>query len=282
MDDSLKTFVFGFLGLIVIHGSLEKRARRDAARTAEEAFQHSGVIHARIEPRGMFGVFASRLYSIDIDGEGLKSDRLPFVAVPRSGWKGQIRHLRLHFGHLTLNGLPVERFEADIPDVTYDIGRALYRDKLVIRGAGEGPASVRIDAAGLRAFIDRKYSRILSEVEVAFQDNRVAITGKLLVFGAPTPFLATGELEPRTGRYIDLVKPTIEMNGRPLSETAASNLLKQINPVLDISTDLGLEGYFTLSSVSIGDKAITVFGRAAIPIRRGLDMPGATEDVNHD
>ena len=121
MDDTVKTVVFGFLGMIVIHASLERRAKHDATAEVERAFQHSGTVHTRVEPRGMFGVLANRLYSIDVYGSGLKSNQLPFTTIPRNGWKGSIRHLRLHFDNLVLKGLPVDRFEADIPNVTYDL-----------------------------------------------------------------------------------------------------------------------------------------------------------------
>ena len=48
------------------------------------------------------------------------------------------------------------------------------------------------------------------------------------------------------------------------TDAAMASILKQINPVLDLSADLGLAGYFTLSRVqieSIGKKA----ARAAAP-----------------
>ncbi len=271
MDDTLKTVIFGFLGAIVFHAGLEKRAKDDAARQVSEAFQHTGRVQTTVEPRGMFGAIGSRLFVIDVHGSGQSTEHLPFVTIPRSGWKGHIRHLRLHFDNLTLKGLPVERFDADIPNVSYDLGHALYKDRLVVRGAGDGPASVRIGAYGLRLFILRKYSRTLSDVDVAFAGSTVVISGKLQIFGSQSPFTATGELAPREGRYIDLVRPVMQLNGQPLAPVFVANVLKQINPVLDISADLGLSGYLTLSSVTIGDGAVTVFGRATIPLREATD-----------
>ena len=271
MDDTLKTIVFGFLGLIVFHAGLERRAKDDAARQVSDAFHHSGTVHTIVEPRGMFGALGNRFYAIDVVGSGFVTDELPFVAIPRSGWKGHIRHLRLHFDSLTLKGLPIERFDADIPNVTYDLGHALYKDRLVVRGSGEGPASVRIGANGLRLFILRKYNRTLTDVNVSFTDNRVIISGKVLLFGSQSPITAIGELVPRAGRYVDLTKPVMQMNGQPLSPVFVSNVLKQINPVLDISVDLGLTGYLTLSSVAIGGEAVTVYGLATIPVRAAPD-----------
>jgi hypothetical protein len=278
MDDTLKTVIFGFLGMIVFHSSLEKRAGHDATREVEKGFRNTGTVHTRVEPRGMFGVFASQLYAIDVYGNGLKATQLPFIAIPRSGWKGHIRHLRLHFDNLDLQGLTVDTFDADIPNVTYDLGHALYRDRLLIRGAGEGPAYVRIGASGLRTFILKKYSPMLTDVDVAFRKQKVVITGKFLLFGSPLPFVATAELEVRAERYVNLKSPVVAMNSQALGAAATANILKQINPVLDISADVGLAGYITLSRVEIGDEALTIFGRATIPIRRTSDNGAENKD----
>ncbi len=265
MDDTLKTLIYGFLGTIVIHGALERRAAHDAARQVRDAFASSSAVRARVEPRGMFGALGNRFYAVDIFGTGLATNQLPFVAVPRPGWKGSIRHLRLHFDNMVLRGVAIDRLDADLPNVTYDIGQALYRDRLVIRGAGDGSISVRIGADGLRDFILRKYRRTLSDIQVSFRDERVMIVGKLAIFGIQSPFIATGRLEQRDGRYVDLSMPSIEMNGRTLTSEVTANVLREINPVLDISTDLGLAGYITLSRIVIGVQEITISGRAAIP-----------------
>ena len=267
MDDTLKTVIFGFLGMIVFHAGLEKRAKDDAARQVREEFHNTGIVRSSVESRGMFGAIGNRMFAVDIYGSGQSTETLPFASFPKSGWKGHIRHMRLHFDHLTLKGLPVERFDADIPNVSYDLGHALYKDRLLVRGAGEGPASVQIGADGLRLFIQKKYSRTLTDVHVSFIENKVAISGKLLLFGAQSPFLATGDLVPRDGRYVDLMNPIVEMNGKPLAPAFVANVLKQINPVLDIAVDLGLSGYLTLNSVSIGHDSVTVHGLATIPVR---------------
>jgi len=273
MDDTLKTVIFGFLGMIVFHASLEKRAQHDAARQVSASFQNTGSIRAVTEPRGMFGALANHFYAVDIYGTGQSAEHLPFLAFPREGWKGHIRHLRLHFDNLTLKGLPVSRFEADIPNVTYDLGQALYKDRLVIRGAGAGSATVTIGAGGLRTFILKKYGRSLREIQVSFRDHKVVISGKILLFGAQSPFVAVGELVDRDGRYVDLTRTSVDLNGQPLSPEVAANMLKQINPVLDIAADLDLAEYLKISHVSIGASDITVFGQASIPVAKSGEAP---------
>ena len=273
MDDTLKNVVFGLFSLFVIHGSLQKRVNHDAARQVMDSFNYTGTVHTKVESRGVFGVFGNKLYSVDIMGDGLISERLPFFSTPRSGWKGSIRHLRLHLTNLTLKGLPVERFDADIPDVTYDIGQATYKDWLVIRGAGRGPGSVQIGAEGLQTFVLRKYKKLMSEVKVEFLKEGVGISGNLNLFGKPTPFSATGKLVTRDKRYLDLIQPKIEMNGKPVSEALTLTILKQINPVLDIETDLGLGGYFTLERIQFRTGHIIASGEAGIPMKSKEPVP---------
>ncbi|HLJ55995.1 MAG TPA: DUF2993 domain-containing protein [Chthonomonadaceae bacterium] len=266
MDDTAKALVLGFLGLIVVHAGLERRARHDAARQLDGAFHHSGALRLSVEPRGMLGALGNRLYAIDVTGTGQSIDKMPFASIPRSGWKGEIRHLRVHLDSLTLKGLPVERLDADIPNVTYDIGQALYKDRLVIRGAGEGPATVRIGADGLRRFIDRKYGQTVTDVAVAFRGGRVQITGDLMFLGAKAPFVALGDMTTRSGRYVDLAQADVTLNGKPLSPDLVQAIIRQLNPLLDIADDLGLAGYLKLTSVSVGADAVTVYATATIPV----------------
>ena len=44
MDHTLKTVVFGLLGMIVFHAGLEGRARRDVTREVRDAFHGTGSV----------------------------------------------------------------------------------------------------------------------------------------------------------------------------------------------------------------------------------------------
>ena len=265
MDDTLQNVTLGLLALFAIHGSLEQRARRGAERQVSESFNHTGQVRARLAPRGLLGLEASDFYAVDVYGEDLQADRLPFYVYPRKGWKGSIRHLRLHLRRFTLADLPIRLFDADIPFATFDIGHALYKSRLVLRGTGSGPAAVAVDAQGLTAFIKRKFSATLSDVTVSFPNHKVLITGKASLFSALSPITTTGVLVPREGRYLELAEPEIRLNGVLLSPQGTAGLLKQINPVLDTDKDLGLGGYFVMERVEVGEDEVIITGRATIP-----------------
>ena len=266
MDDTLRNVAIGLAAFLVLHVSLEQRARRGAERQVFESFNRTGHVSARLEPRGWFGLETSDFWAVDVYGEDLKTDRLPFYAYPRTGWKGSIRHLRLHLKRFTLAGLPIRAFDADIPSATFDIGHAVYKSRLVLRGTGSGPATVAVDANGLKAFIDKKFRNTLSDVTVHFVNHQVIIEGKANLLGNLNPISTTGILVPREGRYLDITEPQVRINGTLVTLAVTESLLKQINPVLDTDADLGLGGYFVMERVEVGDDEIVITGRASIPI----------------
>jgi hypothetical protein len=256
MDDFFKNLTIGFFAFLVLHGSLEQRSGNRAARQVREAFNHTGTVRARTTPRGMFGLFASDIYAVDVFAKGIETDRLPFSLVPRRGWKGRIKHLRLHFTNFTLIGLPIEQF---------DLGHAYWKERLVLRSAGTGPSSVKIGAAGLEKFLLRKYQQILSDVKVGFEPKKLKLDGRVSFLGVLSPFTATGQLTPRAGRYVDIVGAEFVINGQLMTPSASELLLRQFNPILDIENDLGLRGFFTITEVTIENDALVLKGRITVP-----------------
>lgn len=268
MDDTFRNIAFGILAFVVFHGSLETRARHDARRQVVGAFHNTGNIWVHLEPRGPLGLEVSDLYSVDVYGNHVVSDRIPFTVSPKPGWKGSIRHLRLHLSDFTLAGLPIRELSADIPYATYDIGHAIYKGHLVLRGTGTGPAKVRIGEEGLRAFVYKKFGKTLSDVKIAFgNDQRVTLIARsTLLFQSSALLSVTGDLVVRDHRYLDLEHPLMLMNGKPLSALFVASLLKTINPVLDTYRDLNLNDFFTMDHVNITEDVIVISGEVKLPV----------------
>jgi hypothetical protein len=174
--------------------------------------------------------------------------------------------LRLHLTDFELKGLPIRRFYADIPFVKYDLGHALYKNRLHFRAAGEGPAEVEVGTDGLKAFVLGKYRDTLSDVEVVITAQKINLSGKYRLIADPSPFQATGRLQIREGRYVDLIDPEITVGGIPLTRRNAERLLQRLNPILDVETDLGLKGFFRMTEVLLGDNRITIRGRMTVPL----------------
>lgn len=142
MDDTLKNVTLGLFGLFALQGGLEARARQDATRQVVNAFHQTGTIQTRVTSRGALGLLVNDLWAVDIFGEHVRANQLPFYVRRRSGWKGSIRYLRLHFTDFTLNGYTVDRFEGSVPFAKYDLGHALWKRHLWLRDAKAGTAFV--------------------------------------------------------------------------------------------------------------------------------------------
>lgn len=266
MDDWLKGLAFGFFGLLVIHGSLEGRARHDARRQVRAAFGEAGQIDVRVAPKGMFGLYAGQISSVDVFGRGIQTDRLPFALVPKSGTFGTLGHLRLHLREFQLIGLPIRRFDVDVPKIEFDLSHAWFNRKFVLRRSGTGTASVEVDAEGLRAFLLRKYHAVLGDVRVSFPSSRLQLNGRASLFGINAPFSATANLVIRDGRYVDFAQPSFSVNNAPASESVQALLLARFNPILDIEDDLGLRGFFVIKTIQIGADSLTLSGSITIPV----------------
>lgn len=265
MDDTLQNVTLGLCAFLSLHFALEKRATTGAERQVREALDHTGVVRVTSSPRGLLGNEVNDIWAVDVYARDFTATRLPFYVTRRGGWKGSIRHLRLHFRNFTLFSLPARSFEADIPFVTYDLGQAFYRSHLSARSAMAGPATVVIGLAGLREFASRKFASILSDVSFSTKRQSITLTAHLRFFGSSSYLAATGELRPREGRYLDIVNAQIDLDGKRLSPSATDALLLQLNPALDLVNDVHLDDYFRMEAVRIGDDSVTIVGQATLP-----------------
>lgn len=277
MDDLFKNLALGFFGLTVLHGGLEERMQHDATRQVREAFQQTGRVRTVAHPRGLFGAYVNDLWAVDIYGDHLRCERLPFYIYRRGGWKGSIRHLRLHLTDFTLAGLTVERFEADVPFVKYDLGHAFYKGRLVFRGAERGEAKVEISAGNLRSFLMNKFKTILSDVEVWVQNRKPYLSGRIRLLGSIFPFTATGTLIVREGRTLELTDALVRLNGSVVDKATTEGILKLVNPVLDLRNDLKMDSFLSLTAVEIGERLLTVRGRVTIPDANEAVTPAKKE-----
>ncbi len=265
MEDGLKNLAFGFLAFAVFHGCLEARAHQDIKHQVETAFHHTGNVQVTLKPRGIFGLFGNDISSIDVYGKRLQADDLPFGLHVKHSWQGSIQHLRLHYQDFRLRSLHVDRFDADIPNVKYDVNEALSREKLLLRGAGIGPASVGLKTDSLTVFINHKFPNLFSDLIITLQPGHVTLSGKTSIIGIRAPFQVDGHLIQRDSRYIDLIAENISINGIHVMPKTAQSLIDKINPVLDINTDLGLNGIFAINDVAIDSEFITIRGSITFP-----------------
>ena len=266
MDDTTKSVAIGLVAALLFHGLLENRAHHASLREMREAFLSGGELQARVVAEPPFYLFGNRIEILDLYGDGVKSEKLPFMQFPSAGWKGSISSLRLHITHSTLKGLSIERLEAVIPDVRYDLGWAINRNRLKIRSAGTGSVDLWVSTDAITEFTRKKYSQSMRDVAVTVIGERMMVRGTALMMGAKAQIEVQGSLMPRDGRYVEISNPQVILNGKPVNSDVAVRLVSGVNPVLDIDKDFDIGNFMRVQSVKIEGVLVHIHGTASVPI----------------
>ena len=264
-DDLWKFLGLGIFGMFIIHGSLQPRVRHYVIRQAREGFGESGTLRATVKPRGALGLLANDVWAIDLYGENNVSTGIPFKLYPKGGWKGSIRHLRIHFKNFEMNGMRVAGLEGDIPFAKYDISHAMVRGRLHLRGADPGTATVLLSAENVRDAMQKRFGNLISDATVTLEKDRVLIAGKLLLLGLRQAFRSTNSLVVREGR-LELADSAFFLNEKLVPSLTMASMLKQINPVFDVERDLKVTNFFTITGVKVSTEVIRVEGTLRLPI----------------
>lgn len=263
MSDNLKDAGIVLFSLAMIAGFANWRAEHaivhDLGRNVK-----GGELHAYLATKGDLGTLIGQADSVVVKARGFSSDGFPLRMQRGTGLRAYVRTLKLDFQDITLHGIPVRQFQADIPRVSLDIGRAFFDERVVIRSAGEGTAEAVVESAAMRDYLQKKFPQF-SEVVLTLTPGQARIEGDMLVLGSKSKVEAVAKLGIVDGRYVQLVEPALKLNGKPLTPAFAQSLLKSVNPVMDLEKDLGLSGYFTATEVVIGEGRVTVKGIARVP-----------------
>jgi hypothetical protein len=222
------------------------------------------------------------LWAIDIYGDHVYSNSVPFTQIPRKGWKGRIHHLRLHLTDCGIAGLKFIRLDADIPSVKYDLGHAFYKDRLLIRSAGDGHVRISIDPSSMELFAQKKYGKILKNAKAVLTGDHISIVGDVILFTSGIPFSIEGRIVPRAGRYLDITDSAVTLNGASVDALQAASLLDRINPILDVKQDMHLDQFIRIQQVRGTANQLIIDGDAYIPEAQlqTYDMAAAAVDIN--
>ncbi len=279
MDDTAAGIAIGALALMLLHGIAYDKAKHSAEREIRLAFSDRGSIRATIREEGPFGLFANDVHALDVYGDGVSADRLPLVRIPKTGWKGRINHVRLHLTNVTIAGVQAASVETDIRGVTFDIGHALYKGRLVVRDSGSGPISITLTRAMLKAYIEHKYSKSLSHISTEMDGDKFSMSGDIVLISSPTPFRMSGRAAVTDSSKIELDDCTITLNNKPIDATGTRALLAIYNPILDIEKDFHLGNIMKVSRVHGSGDAIVIEGIANIPLEANSPPRHLTVDV---
>ncbi len=271
MNDTLQYGVLAIGLLLVLHVGLMKSVERRAYEEVHNEFGAHSTVRVTMVPSGIFGLEANHWRNIIIGVHDAHLSDLPLYLHPHSSWRGEIDRLTLKMSNLDLSGIAVDRLTAEIPRVTYDAADAVFRGRLQLRSAHSGPARIWVGDTGLEEFIARKYSRILRSVAVRISNGRVFLTAQLNLLGTWMPIDGQFHLREIGGRYVYLTQPVVVLNHQPATPGLSAAVAKQVNPVLDTVTDLGLQGVFRMSSVAIHGIDVQFLGTMQLPIALNSD-----------
>ena len=110
MDDTLRNVAIGLAAFLVLHVSLEQRAKRGAEQQVFESFNRTGHVQRPFRAAWMVRTGNQRFLGGRCVRRGLEDGSAALLCRTRKGWKGSIRHLRLHLKRLTLAGSADTRF----------------------------------------------------------------------------------------------------------------------------------------------------------------------------
>lgn len=263
MDGTLKDAAIAVFSFALFSGLLQQRAHHAIIHDASRSIK-GGVLRAEVKPRGLLGMLTAQSSLTRIEGQGFSTDSLPFTLQSGSGVRVHVRRLQIDFQDITLHNQSVRSFRADIPNVSLDLARAFFDERIILRSAGEGTGSAVISTDDLRAFIVRKYPQF-QNVETRLTPGKVFVRVETVVLGTRALVEAEGTLASPDGVLVNLTAPILRYNGKEPTPAFAQTLLRSINPVLNINSDLGLNGFFLIREIEIGQGQITVRGRATIP-----------------
>lgn len=263
MSDALKDAVIAFFGLALLQGIIAHRIERAAEREIGRSVR-GGQIRAEVEPRGMFGLLIGQSYHTRVNARGFQGELLPIRLTPDGGPRATARFLELDFREITVRGVPIRRLKAEIPFAAVDMSKALFDERIVVRSAGEGTAEAVLDAEGLRIFIERKFPQF-KNVEIRLSPDVAQMNAETWVLGVTTRLEARGKVVPAEGRYLNLADPSVYISGKEAPPEFTQNLLKRVNPIVDLESDLGIGDYIYMAEARLGPGILTIRGRATVP-----------------
>ena len=265
MNDGLRDAGYAVLGLAMLSWILTDRVSHAARRELKSAFP-SANFDIRITPRGLLGMTVGQAYRARISGGGFTAESLPFRIEPGGGAVAGIRHLELDLHDIVLRDLGVQTLTADIPFVKADATKAFFDGHLRFRGAQEGTGEAILTAEQIERYLAKKRPQF-QELKIRLSQGEAFISGKTALLIPGSAFEAKATVGISEGRYLNAENPTVSLNGTPMPRTMAIQLLKTVNPIIDIDKDLGLGEWLYITSAEIAEGKLTVRGRIHIPVK---------------
>lgn len=269
--------LIGLLGLGLLKAANAEVRRFERAAAQEIAAQLSGnekqvAVQAKVGPEGLFG----DVFQVTIRARDFSADGLPLFAEPWRSTRGRVGTLRIELDSFMLRDLRIQRLRAEIPNCRFDLPLALRRRQIRLSRSGVGTGEVEVTAADLERFILRKYPEI-KRVQVRIDRDKVWVDGYGEFLILATDFSVIAKIEPQDGDKLVLSHARISLNNRVADDFTRDTLLRTLNPVVNLNSDLRLYGAIQVERITLRDGLLRASGPTKIPVRpSGTEAPDAT------
>lgn len=260
-------FLFAALHVLSGFGSLTvKEFELAAAKEIQTQLSPPGRINIQTKLNGVVDGPFGDLKLVTIKASEFGTQGLPLFVDPHLSKRGNLRNLRIELADFRLRNIRVEQLVAEIPNCRYDYGLATRKKIFRLSKSGEGTGSVKIREQDLAEFVLSKFPEV-KRVEIRIDRDKVFVKGYGEFIMLSTNFEVIAKLESPDGRKLFLNHAKIFFDGVLTDGPAAKAVLKALNPVVDLDTDLRLSGAMDVKEVILKDGLLEAKGVVRIPPR---------------
>lgn len=264
----------GLFGLLFGLGAREvRRFENLAARDIGSKLTGENVkVDVKTELNGIIGGALGDLKKVTIRASDFSTPGLPLFTEPERSKKGIVRELNLILDRFHLGGLAIDHLEASIPDCRFDYSLAMRKKEIRLSQSGIGTGYVRIKEKDLERFVLLKFKEI-KRVSVVIRDHKIFVEGYGEFLIVKTDFLVIASIEPVDGTKLALTDAYILFGGMKAPPEAAKALLDTLNPVVDLSKDLGLLDAIKVKRIKLINGLLEAWGETKIPEKPQVESP---------
>ena len=210
-------------------------AERAAERAIRQRLGKVERVKVKIS-RGHRSPFSRTVPQIKIEVKGFTlsgESSKPLRIAGGARLNGKIDRLVIRAEDFEVEGLRVQRLDATVRSIRYDLLKAAVKRRLRLTGMGESTLSVRIAGPDLERYLKPRVIA-LQDFQLRLLHGRLEIKGRARAL-VPIPITVLAGLEVKGGDEIHLVDPRIRVTAVPLPGFLVRRIMKQVNPVADLS-----------------------------------------------
>lgn len=269
--------LLGIAGALGLGAATVRRFERAAERDVAARLQgENKKVRLRVSYPGVLSPAIGEISRASVEASHFSVRGLPFLREPWRSSRGRIDRLVVDLRDFELTGLGVAQMTASIPNVRYDLAHAARHGEIRISRAGVGTSTVALRPEAIAAWLMRRSPGLL-DVTGRIEDGKLGVKGRLRFSNFEIPFdvlsRVTGE-----GPRLLLDHPQIRLAGVLTEGKSVDELVRALNPVVDVDRDLALGGAVSIRRVDVRDGLIVASGAVTIPASERPEAPGKNAD----